>query len=90
MTPFTLLATRRYRRQAVKLPAAVRRRLAARLAQLACAPSLRTCAVEGAAGDFGGKVFEAAVGAKVRLTWEFGPRKGEMTLRNIDDCLAGP
>ncbi|MBI3296572.1 MAG: hypothetical protein HYZ75_00295 [Elusimicrobia bacterium] len=56
-------------------------------------PSLRTHPVEGAVGDFGTKVFEAYVSEKYRLTWEYGPKKGDITLRNVDnhdDCLASP
>lgn len=96
MTAFALRNTSRYGRQAARLPATVRRLLAARHRQLAGDPrhlSLRTHAVEGAVGDFGGTVFEASVGGRYRLTWECGPRSGEITLRNVDDrdaCLADP
>ncbi|MBI2363130.1 MAG: hypothetical protein HYV15_07080 [Elusimicrobia bacterium] len=96
MKAFALLATARYLKQAAGLPAAVRRQLAARHEQLAenpRHPSLRTHPVEGAVGDHGGKVFEAYVSEKYRLTWEYGPVKGELTLRNVDnhdECLGDP
>lgn len=94
--PFVLRVTPHYERQAARLPPAVRKQLAARHTQLAAGPrqpSLRTHSVEGTVGDFGGKVFEAYVSEKVRLTWEYGPGKGEITLRNVDnhdDCLTEP
>lgn len=53
-------------------------------------PSLKTHKVEKVTGDFGGDVFEAYVTRKHRLTWEYGPDQGMITLRNIDnhdDCL---
>lgn len=93
---FALLATERYRSQAARLPAPVRRQLAARHIQLAQNPrhpSLQTHPVEGAVGDHGGKVFEAYVTEKYRLTWEYGPGKGDITLRNVDnhdECLQDP
>ena len=96
MKPFVLLTTTRYERQASALPAPVKRQLAARHAQLAANPrhpSLQTHEVHGAFGDFGGKVFEAYVNDRYRLTWEYGPAKGEITLRNVDDhddCLSHP
>ncbi|MBI5596296.1 MAG: hypothetical protein HY928_09445 [Elusimicrobia bacterium] len=96
MKAFALLATARYLKQAARLPAAVRRQLAARHGQLAenpRHPSLRTHPVEGALGDLGGKVFEAYVSEKYRLTWEYGPGQGELTLRNVDNhdaCLGDP
>ena len=96
MTPFVLHATPRYERQAAGLPPTVKKQLAARHLQLAAGPrhpSLQTRSVEGTVGDFGGKVFEAYVSEKYRLTWESGPGKGEITLRNVDnhdDCLADP
>lgn len=53
-------------------------------------PSLKTHKVEKATGDFDGDVFEAYVTQKYRLTWEYGPDQGMITLRNIDnhdECL---
>ena len=56
-------------------------------------PSLKTHKVQKAIGDFGGDVFEAYVTQKYRLTWEYGPDQGMITLRNIDnhdECLEKP
>lgn len=56
-------------------------------------PSLESHAVERTTGDFGGKVFESYVTEKYRMTWEYGPSKGEITLRNVDnhdECLKRP
>ena len=53
-------------------------------------PSLKTHKVDKAFGDFGGDVFEVYVTMKYRLTWEYGPDQGMITLRNIDnhdECL---
>ena len=54
-------------------------------------PSLKTHKVHNAVGDFGGDVFEAYVTMKYRITWEYGPVQGKITLRNIDnhdECLS--
>jgi mRNA-degrading endonuclease YafQ of YafQ-DinJ toxin-antitoxin module len=56
-------------------------------------PSLKTHKVHQARGDFGGDVFEAYVTKKYRLTWEYGPDQGMISLRNIDnhdECLKQP
>lgn len=53
-------------------------------------PSLKTHKVQQVVGDFGGGVFEAYVTKKYRLTWEYGPDQGMISLRNIDnhdECL---
>lgn len=53
-------------------------------------PSLKTHKVEKAVGEFKGDVFEAYVTQKYRLTWEYGPDQGMISLRNIDnhdECL---
>lgn len=53
-------------------------------------PSLKTHKVQKAVGDFGGDIFEAYVTMKYRLTWEYGPDQGQISLRNIDnhdECL---
>ncbi len=53
-------------------------------------PSLKTHKVQKAVGEFGGDVFEAYVTKKYRLTWEYGPDQGMISLRNIDnhdECL---
>jgi mRNA-degrading endonuclease YafQ of YafQ-DinJ toxin-antitoxin module len=56
-------------------------------------PSLKTHKVQKAVGDFSGDVFEAYVTKKYRLTWEYGPDQGMISLRNIDnhdECLESP
>ena len=56
-------------------------------------PSLQTHEVHGKTGKFGGKIFEAYVTMQYRFTWEYGPDKGEITLRNVDnhdECLQQP
>lgn len=56
-------------------------------------PSLKTHKVQNAIGFFEGDVFEAYVTKKYRLTWEYGPDQGMITLRNIDNhdaCLKNP
>ena len=56
-------------------------------------PALKTHKVQNAIGDFGGDIFEAYVTKKYRLTWEYGPDQGMITLRNIDnhdECLQKP
>jgi mRNA interferase RelE/StbE len=56
-------------------------------------PSLRTHKVKGTLGMHEGDVFEAYVSKKYRLTWEYGPDQGMITLRNIDnhdECLKKP
>ncbi len=97
MTPrFRLIATERFKSQAGRLPGQVVRQLETRLDFLTKNPrhpSLQTHEVQGALGDFGGKIFEAYVNDKYRMTWEYGPEKGEITLRNVDnhdECLGLP
>ena len=53
-------------------------------------PSLKTHKVKSFVGEFGGDVFEAYVSQKYRLTWEYGPDQGTLSLRNVDnhdECL---
>lgn len=97
MTPkFTLVATRRFEDQAAELPEAVYRQLKAKLSLLATNqrhPSLQTHEVKNAVGDYGGKIFEAYVSEKYRLTWEYGASRSEIILRNVDnhdECLRKP
>ena len=97
MTPrFKLNTTERFEEQAARLPRAVFEQLEDRLKFLENNPrhpSLRAHEVKGALGDYGGKIFEAYVSDKYRLTWEYGPRKGEILLRNVDNhdvCLKRP
>lgn len=97
MTPkFTLVTTERFEAQAARLPAAIVKQLAAKLEFLESNPrhpSLQTHAIKHAMGDFGGPIFEAYLNDKYRLTWEYGPQKNEITLRNVDnhdDCLKRP
>ena len=93
---FTLVTTRWFEDQALKLPAPVKKQLAKKLEQLAADtryPSPGTHEIEGSAGDFGGKIFEAYISMQYRMTWEYGPKKGEITLRNVDnhdECLENP
>jgi len=47
--------------------------------------SLQTHKVSGIQGEYGGEIFEAYVTMKYRMTWEYGPGKNEITLRNIDN-----
>jgi hypothetical protein len=95
-SPFVLVASERFEEQAVRLPEAVYKQLRTRLSFLASDPrhpSFKTHEVTGAIGDHGGKVFEAYVSDKYRMTWEYGPSKGEITLRNVDnhdECLNSP
>lgn len=56
-------------------------------------PSLKTHKIKHSTGHFGSAIFEAYVTMKYRLTWEYGPEQGEITLRNIDnhdECLTKP
>lgn len=93
---FVLITTRRFENQVNKLPLEVKSQLAKRLKQIAVDPrypALRTHEVEGALGDLSDKIFEAYINKKYRMTWEYGPQKGEITLRNIDnhdECLNKP
>lgn len=94
--PFKLHSTARFESQAILLPRPVSRQLEQKLRFLETNPqhpSLRTHPVKHAKGDYGGKIFEAYVNDKYRLTWEYGPSKGDITLRNVDnhdDCLKHP
>ena len=93
---FTLAATERFKEQAARLPEAVFKQLRIRASFLESNPrhpSLKTHEVKGALGELGGKIFEAYVTDKYRMTWEYGPSKGEIILRNVDnhdDCLKNP
>ncbi len=93
---FVLVTTERFEEQVVRLPEAVYNQLKTRLAFLEADPrhrSLNAHEVKGAFGDFGGKIFEAYVTDKYRMTWEYGPSKGAITLRNVDnhdECLRNP
>ena len=93
---FTLVTTERFETQAAKLPAEVYEQLKTRLRFLAVNPrhpSLRTHEIKNAEGDYGGKMFEAYVSDKYRMSWEYGPARGEIVLRNVDnhdECLDNP
>ncbi|EKD42285.1 MAG: cytotoxic translational repressor [uncultured bacterium] len=90
---FTLVFPASFEKKLKKLPADIK--VAAKKTLLFIAenpkhPSLKTHKVHQAVGDFGGDVFEAYVTQKYRLTWEYGPDQGCITLRNIDnhdECL---
>ena len=94
--PFRLVLSNYFRSQAAALPEEIHRQLKTRLVYLMSNPrhpSLHTHEVKGAIGQFGGKIFEAYVTDKYRMTWEYGPSKGEIILRNIDNhdaCLRHP
>lgn len=97
MTPrFTLITTEHFEEQAEKLPETVYKQLKTKCAYLAenpRHPSLQTHEVKGTAGNYGGKIFEAYVSEKYRLTWEYGSARGEIVLRNVDnhdECLKNP
>lgn len=97
MTPrFTLTTTNRFDEQSDRPPENVYKQLKQKLLYLSENPrhrSLQTHEVKGAAGDYGGKVFEAYVNEKYRLTWEYGESRGEIVLRNVDnhdECLKNP
>ena len=94
--PFALVISFSFERKLKKLPPdaleAAKKTLRF-LAENPRHPSLKTHKVQKAVGDFGGDVFEAYVTKKYRLTWEYGPDQGMITLRNIDnhdDCLEKP
>lgn len=94
--PFLVRATPNFDKQAARLPGPVFQRFKSRLAYLKSNPrhpSLQTHEVKEIVGNFGGKVFEAYVTEKYRMTWEYGPSRGQITLRNLDnhdDCLRSP
>jgi len=93
---FRLVASERFETQAAGLPEGIFEQLKTRLSYLSANPrhpSLRTHEVLGVLGAFGGKVFEAYVTDKYRMTWEYGPAKNEIFLRNVDnhdECLRKP
>ena len=97
MTPrFTLITTEHFETQAEKLPENVYKQLKTKLAYL-CAnprhPSLQTHEVKGVTGNYSGRIFEAYVNEKYRMTWEYGASRGEIVLRNVDnhdECLKSP
>lgn len=94
--PFRLVTTRRFEDQAARLQDDVFAQLKVRLRFLETNPrhpSLKTHEIKSAVGDFGGKIFEAYISEKYRMTWEYGPNRGEITLRNADNhdrCLERP
>lgn len=96
MTRFKLVTTERFEAQATRLPGGIYGQLKLRLRFLESNPrhpSLQTHEIQNAVGDFGGKIFEAYVSDKYRMTWEYGPSRGEIVLRNVDnhdDCLKSP
>lgn len=90
---FSLRPTPYFLEQTAKLPESVYQALQSRLGFLAQNPrhpSLQTHEVRGAYGNFGGKVYEAYVTKKYRLTWEYGREDKTIVLRNVDnhdECL---
>ena len=93
---FFLTTTQRFAEQARRLSSSVKKQLKKKLEQLASDPkypALGTHQVEGAQGPGGEKVFESYISMKYRMTWQYGPKKGEIILRNVDnhdDCLKKP
>ena len=91
--PFDLQFTARFQKQFARLPEEVKRPARKAVQFLATDPrhsSLQSHQVSGRIGDYGGDIFEAYVTMKYRMTWEYGPGKSEITLRNIDnhdECL---
>ena len=92
--PFDLQFAQRFLDQFSRLPEEVKKQARKALRLLSVNSrhvSLQTHKVSGALGDHGRDIFEAYVTMKYRMTWEYGPGKREITLRNIDnhdDCLA--
>lgn len=93
---YTLRILNSFEKKVKKLPDAIKeayKKTIKFLAQDPKHPSLNTHKVDNAVGDFGGPIFEAYVTKKYRLTWEYGPDQGIITLRNIDnhdECLDNP
>lgn len=94
--PFDLQFTKRFLGQFALLSDEIKNQARKAISLLSANPrhaSLRTHKVSGSRRDYGGDIFEAYVTIKYRMTWEYGPGKGEITLRNIDnhdECLAEP
>ena len=94
--PFDLRFTERFLAQLGHLPEEIRKPARKVIRLLASNPrhtSLNTHKISGAEGDYGGDIFEAYITMKYRMTWEYGPDKKEITLRNIDNhdaCLGRP
>lgn len=92
---FTLITTNHFEKQAARLPSPVYEQLKKKLKFLETNPrhpSLQTHEVRNAIGDFGGKIFEAYVTEKYRMTCEYGSRE-QIVLRNLDnhdECLKNP
>ncbi len=90
---FTLVFPLPFEKKLKKLPLPVKeaaKKTLRLLAENPRHPSLKTHKVHKAVGDFGGDVFEAYITQKYRLTWEYGPHQGAITLRNVDnhdECL---
>ena len=94
--PFTLVIPIWFEKKITKLPPKVlepAKKTLRLLSENPRHPSLKTHKIQKAVGDFGGDIFEAYVSKKYRLTWEYGPDQGMITLRNIDnhdECLEAP
>lgn len=91
--PFDLNFTERFQGQFRFLPKEAKKAARKAIQLLANNPrhsSLQTHKISGRRGDHGGDIFEAYVTMKYRMTWEYGPDRKEITLRNIDnhdECL---
>ena len=91
--PFDLVIPFSFEKKLKKLPSSIKNAAKKTLIFLSDNPrhpSLKIHKVNRARGHFGGNVYEAYVTQKYRITWEYGPDSGAITLRNIDnhdECL---
>lgn len=86
--PYTLVATAHFLSQAEALPQDVYLQLWKQillLEQTPRHPSLRSHAIKHTASSSGGKVFEGYVNKQYRFTWEYGTRRLEIILHNVDN-----
>ena len=94
--PFALITTARFLSQAKRLPEGVYRQLKKQvllLEQNPRHPSLKTHQFKNAIGNFGARIFEGYVNKQYRFTWQYGKKRPEIILRNVDnhdDCLKRP
>ena len=93
---FALVSTAHFLSQAEKLPYSVYLQLQKQILLLERNPrhpSLSTHVIKNAIGSYGGKIFEGYVNKQYRFTWEYGERRSEIILRNVDnhdECLKNP
>lgn len=93
---FALITTARFLSQAEQSPEEVYRQLKKQVLLLEKNPrhpSLKTHQVKNAIGNFEAKIFEGYVNKQYRFTWQYGEKRSEIILRNVDnhdDCLKKP